>query len=42
MLTVRGGEKTYLIDFSFIFNEIKFLYSAYELVNLGKNVHLFV
>ena len=33
-------KKTYLIDFLFKFNG-KILCSAYELVNLGKNVNLF-
>jgi len=41
MLSLRK-KKAYLIDFSFIYNEIKFLHSACELVNLGKNVHLFL
>ena len=37
MLTLRGGrKKTYPIDFSLKFKEIKILHCAYELVNPGK------
>ena len=38
-LLLGGEEKKTLMDLSFKFNEIKF---CIELVNLGKNVHLFL
>jgi len=42
MLTLRGKKKRYLIEFSFKFNELKILQSAYELVSPGKNIRLFL
>jgi hypothetical protein len=41
-LKKKKKKKKFLIGFSFKFNEIKIFTLVYELVNMGKNVHLFL